>query len=68
MKKMLESKLKEVPEADREKLLAMVSKDPELFKAIAEEAQANMAQGMGQMDAVMAAVQARQEKLQALLK
>lgn len=37
IKKVVESKLKDVPEAQREQILALVTKNPELFKKIGEE-------------------------------
>ncbi|MDO8493671.1 MAG: hypothetical protein Q7S19_03980 [bacterium] len=56
MKKMLQSQLKGSGMTDEQqnKLIEMVTKNPELFKKIAEEAQQLMGnQGMGQMQAIM---------------
>lgn len=56
LKKMLASQLKGagLSEEQQDKLIEMVSKNPELFKKIADEAQNLMKMnGMGQMQAIM---------------
>ena len=53
MKKMLQSQMKGVPQAEQDKILAMLDKDPALFQKIAEETQAEMKKGKSQMDAAM---------------
>lgn len=37
LKKVMESKLKDVPEGQREQIMTLVTKNPELFKKIGEE-------------------------------
>jgi len=54
MKKMLQSQLKNVPEAQRAQILAMVEKDPKLFEQIAKEIQEETKKGKNQMAATMA--------------
>lgn len=68
MKKMLGQKLKDVPEADQQKIFAALEKNPELFKNIAAEVQAKMKDGKGQMLAVMEIVQKYQGDLQQVMK
>lgn len=67
MKKMLASKLAHVPEAEREKLLSMVEKNPELFTKIASEVKVKMDQGMDQMKAVMETVKNYQDELKSAI-
>lgn len=63
LKALLKKQLKGVPEADIEKFLAMVEKNPDFFKQVAEEAQVKIKAGMGQQEAVMAVLQDKQEEL-----
>lgn len=67
MKKLLQSKMKDVPQAEQDKIFALLEKNPELFKKIAEEAQEKTKSGMNQMDAVMAVLQNHQEELQKVI-
>ena len=67
MRQLLKKQLKDVPAEEQEKLIAMVTKNPELFQKIAEKAQHNMKQGKGQMDAVLEAAKEHQEELQKLM-
>ena len=67
MKKMLKSQLKGVPEAEQEKLLGMIEKNPELFQRIAQEAQAKMKEGKDQMNAMMEVMQNHQEELKKIM-
>lgn len=53
LRKMLKSQLKDVPEADQEKLIKAVSDNPELFQKIAEEVQQKMKNGGGDQMTVM---------------
>ncbi|HLP44142.1 MAG TPA: hypothetical protein VK145_02585 [Candidatus Nanoarchaeia archaeon] len=53
LRKLIKSKLKGVPEAEQEKLIAMVEKNPELFQKIALEAQEKIKAGQDQMAAMM---------------
>ncbi len=63
MKKMLKSKMKDVPEAEQEKIFAAIEKNPELFQKIALETQEKMKQGKDQMAASMEVMQKYQEEL-----
>lgn len=66
-RKMVESKMKNVPKEEQEKVLAMVQKNPELFKKIALEAQEKIKGGMDQMSAMMEVMQKYQEDLKRLM-
>lgn len=66
MKKLLQSKMKDVPKEDQEKVFAMLEKNPGLFQKIAEESQEEMKKGKSQMDAVMAVMKKYEEDLKKL--
>ncbi len=66
MKKLLQSKMKDVPAEDQEKIFAMLEKNPGLFQKIAEESQEEMKKGKSQMDAVMAVMKKYEEDLKKL--
>ncbi len=68
MRKMIASKMKDVPVAEQEKIMGMITKDPEFFKTIAEEVQAKMKEGKDQMAAVMEVVGKHQDKLKDMMK
>jgi hypothetical protein len=67
MKKMLQAKLKNVPQAEQEKLLKMVEKNPDLFMKIATEIQAKMKEGKSEMDAAMEVMKSHEAELKVLL-
>ena len=66
LKHLMRAKLGEVPEVEREKLLELVEKNPELFKVIAMDAHKHMQAGKDQMSAVMEAVREHEEELRKL--
>ncbi len=68
MKKMLKSKLQGVPEAEQEKLFAMIEKNPEFFKKVAEEVQAKVSSGKDQMAAVMEVMQNHKSEMESIQK
>ncbi len=68
MKKMLKSQLKGVPEAEQDKIIALIEKNPELFQKIAEETQAKMKSGMDQMKAAMEVMKAHESELKDVMK
>jgi len=68
MKKMLKSQLKGVPEAEQEKILKVVSENPELFARIAKEIQEKIKAGQDQMTASMAVMSQYQNELKDILK
>ena len=67
MKKLLEKQLKDVPPEQREMIMTMVEKDPQLFEKIALEMQAEMKSGKNQMQAAMKVMPKYQAQLQALM-
>lgn len=68
LKKMLQSKLKNVPQAEQEKLLKVVEKNPDLFMKIASEVKTQMKTGKSEMDAAMAVMKNYQSELSELMK
>ncbi|MCK5285822.1 MAG: hypothetical protein KAJ58_01185 [Candidatus Pacebacteria bacterium] len=68
MKKMLKSQLKDVPEAEQEKILKVVTENPELFQKIGTEVQAKMKEGKDQMTATMEVMSNYQNELKDILK
>lgn len=68
MKKLLQSKMKNVPQAEQDKIFALLEKNPQLFQTIATKSQEKMKQGMSQMDAVKAVIQEHESELKDALK
>lgn len=68
MKKLLQSKMKDVPQADQEKIFALLEKNPALFQQIATEAQVKIKSGMNQQDAMMAVMKAHESELKEIMK
>ncbi|MDQ3076528.1 MAG: hypothetical protein M3Q63_00515 [bacterium] len=68
MKKMLKSKMKDVPEAEQEKIFGAIEKNPALFQKIAEETEVAMKGGKDQMAAAMEVMQKYQKELQEAMK
>ncbi len=67
MKKMLKSQLKGMPEAEQEKILKVVSENPELFGKIAKEIQEKIKNGEDQMTASMEVMGKYQNELKGVL-
>lgn len=67
MKKLLEKQLKDAPAEQRDMIMTLMEKDPDLFEQIAKEVQAEMKAGKNQMAAVMKVMPKYQEKLRALM-
>ena len=63
MKKMLKSQLNGIPEAEQEKIIGMIEKNPQLFQIIAKEAQVKIKEGKDQMTAMMEVAQNHKEEL-----
>jgi hypothetical protein len=53
IRKMVESKMKDVPQEQQEKMLALIQKNPELFQKIALDIQTEMKNGKDEMGAAM---------------
>ncbi len=60
---MLERQLKGVPKEDQEKMISMISDNPEFFQKIAEEIKSKMDSGQDQMKATMEVMKRHQEEL-----
>ncbi|MCR4279450.1 MAG: hypothetical protein NUV78_01790 [Candidatus Zambryskibacteria bacterium] len=67
LKQALKAKMKDVPEAEREKLLAAMEKNPEFFKKIGEEVQKRVKSGQSEMAATMVVMREHQHELQKLM-
>ncbi len=63
---MLSSQMKGVPQADQDKVLAMLQKNPELFQKIAADVQDEMKKGKNQMSATMEVVKRYESELKSL--
>lgn len=55
--------MKDVPEAEQDRFFAILEKNPDLFKRIAEEVQVQMKSGKDQQTAVMDVVNKHKEEL-----
>lgn len=55
--------MKGVPEAEQEKILNAIDKNPDLFQTIALEVQEKMKEGKDQMSATFEVMQKHQEEL-----
>lgn len=66
MKKMLASKLKAMPQAEQEKIMNMVEKNPDLFLKIAQEVKQKITEGKSEMDAAMEVMRSHESELKAL--
>lgn len=67
MKKMLQSQLKGVPEAEQEKILNVIEKNPDLFTKIAKDVQERMKQGKDQMTATMEVMKENEAELRKIM-
>lgn len=67
MKKMLKSKMKGVPEAEVDRMVELVNKNPDFFKKINDEVQAEMKKGKDQMAASMLVMKRHQAEMQKIM-
>ena len=68
LRKMLEKQLKDVPETEREKLITLVTQNPEFFQKIAVAAKTKMDSGMEQMAAMQSAMLEYKDELESVTK
>jgi hypothetical protein len=68
MKQVIKRQMKGVPDAEVDRIIALVEKNPELFKKIGDEIQAKVKGGRSQMAASMEVMRAHQAELQKVLK
>lgn len=66
-RKMLEAKMKGVPQADQDKVFTMSEKNPDLFQKIALEIQEEIKKGVDQMTATMNIVKKYKTDLKGLI-
>jgi hypothetical protein len=67
MKAMLKKQLKGVPASEQDRIIAMVEKNPDFFKKIADETQEKMKGGMGQQEAVTQVMQKYQDEFRKVM-
>ena len=67
LKQLLKSKMKDVPASEQEKIFALLDKNPDFFRKIAEEVQAKVKSGKDQQSAVMEVVNNHKEELQKIM-
>ena len=67
LKQALKAKMKNVPEAERERMLALMEKNPEFFKKIGEEVQKRVKSGQSEMAATMVVMRKHQAELQKMM-
>ena len=63
MRAMLAKQLKGVPKEQQEQIISAISKNPDLFKNVAESAQRKMKAGKSQTAATLEAMRENQEEL-----
>jgi len=68
LRQTLKAKMKGVPEAEREKMLELISKNPEFFKKIGDEVKKRVKAGQSEMAASMVVMREYQAELQKLMK
>jgi len=68
LRQTMKVKMKDVPEAERERVLAMMEKDPELFKKINDEVKKKIKAGQSEMAATMVVMRQHQAEIQKLMK
>jgi hypothetical protein len=67
LKQALKAKMKDVPEAERDKLMGIMEENPDFFKKIGEEVQRRVKNGESEMAATMAVMRQHQAELQKLM-
>lgn len=67
LRKTLEAKMKDVPQAERERMLALMEEHPEFFQKIGEEVQKRVKTGQSEMAATMIVMREHQAELRKLM-
>ena len=67
LKQALKAKMKDVPEEERDKMLALMEKNPDFFKKIGEEVQKRVKAGQSEMAATMVVMREHQAELQKIM-
>ncbi len=63
MKKMLRAKMKDVPEAQQDRMIEIIEKNPDLFQKIGAEVQQLMKHGKSQTSASMEVMRKYQDEI-----
>lgn len=67
MKQMLKKQLKDVPEAEQEKVFKAIEENPNFFMDIAKEIEVKVKAGKGQQEAAIEVMMAHQAKLKEIM-
>jgi hypothetical protein len=67
LKQALKYKMKDVPPEQRDRMLAVMEKNPDFFKKIGDEVQQKMKGGMSEMAATMMVMREHQAELQKIM-
>jgi hypothetical protein len=67
MRKLLQSKLGALPKEEQDKIIHVVTKNPELFQEIAMKIKTKMDSGMDQMKATMSVMEEYKDRVQKLM-
>lgn len=67
MKRAMAAQLKDIPEEQRNKIIAVVEKNPEFFERLALDIQEKIKNGMTQEEATVTVLAANQEEMKKLL-
>ena len=67
MRKMLKSQLKGVPDAEQEKIISALEKNPKFFEEVALEVQAKIKEGKDQVTAVTEVMQKRGDEFKKIM-
>ncbi len=67
LKKLIQSKMKDVPKEQQDKIIALVTKNPALFQEIAEKIKKQMDGGKDQMSATMSVMEQYKDQVQKLM-
>ncbi len=68
LKKMLERNLSQVPQSERDRLVGMISQNPDFFAKLASSIQSKMTAGKEQMSAVREVMEENRAELSQLFK
>lgn len=64
LKQALKAKMKDAPEAERERMLELIERNPDLFEKIGKEVQKRVKAGQSEMAATMVVMRQFQSQLQ----
>ena len=67
LKQMLKKQLKGIPEAEQDRIIGIIEKNPDLFTKIAHEVDEKKKGGMPQHDAMMSTMKKYQAELQKIM-